>query len=58
MVPIEGLVIRNTHVKYKGPTSKCLKVMTKVKVFLILKVTVKVKNVGTIGKVLSQGIHM
>ena len=32
---LKGLIIRNTHVKYKGPTSNSSKVMTKVKVFII-----------------------
>ena len=60
---VKGLVTRNTHVQYESPMiSSGLKVMDKVKVFQ-KKVKLqgqghKVKNYGTMWKVLLQGIHM
>ena len=34
MVPVKGLVTRNTHVQYESLTSSGLKVMARVKVFV------------------------
>ena len=52
----------NTHVQYESPITSALKVMAKVKVFSKVGQTSsqghKVKNYGTMRKVLSQGIHM
>ena len=60
MKPRKGLITRNTHVKYQSSNPHYSKVISKVKVF---KKWVKlqgkghrVKNSGTNGKVLSQGI--
>ena len=60
--PQKGLVTSNIHVKYQRSNTHCSKIICKVKVF---KKWVKlqgqghrVKNNGTQGKVLSQGILM
>ena len=62
MEPKKGLITRDTHVKYQSSSTYCSKVICKVEVF---KKWVKpqgqghmVKNNGTHGKVLSQGILM
>ena len=62
MVPTERSYYRNIHVKYQSRSTHCSKVIGNVKVF---KKWVKlhgqchtVKNNGTHGKVLSQGIFM
>ena len=62
MVPVKGLVTRNTHVQYESSISSGKKVMAKVKVFQ-KKVKLQgqgheVTNYGTKCKVLLQGIHM
>ena len=58
----KDLITGNIHEKYQSPSTLCLKVISKVNVF---KKWVKlqgqgyrVKNNGTHGKVLSQGIFM
>ena len=49
----------NTYVKYESPISYGSKVMVKVNFFFnLIGQGHKVKQFGTDGKVLSQGIHM
>ena len=60
MKPHKYLITGNIHVKYQSSSTHCSKVISNVKVF---KKWVKlqghrVKNNGTNGKVLSQGIFM
>jgi hypothetical protein len=59
--PGKGLVTRNTHIKYESPITDHSEDMANVKVFekwvKLQGQGHKVKNVGTHGKVLSQGIH-
>ena len=61
MKPRKGLITRNTHVKYQSSSTHCLKVISNVKVLKKKWVKLqghKVKNIGTHGKVLSQGMFM
>ena len=62
MVPSERNYTRNTHVKYQSTSTNCSKVISKIKVFKkcdkLQGQGHRVKNNGTHGKVLSQGILM